>query len=287
MTTRRLAVMDSDLTAGLRVCNHCREEKPLDLFVKVKRGLHGRNHTCKACHSAKQNARYHATKVPVQDRRLANMTPEELAVRAEYQRQRAQLRSEAHRRRKGTPVRRKGRDPEKLAAARERKNAKRRTGPRTDGMPREVRLARRRANVVEKAKNAEYMRAKRAANPEAVRAVERERRRQWYAANLAKARAKGSRDAHRRRARLAGCDVRIVTQHDLDRQARRQRHGCWWCGDVRPLTIEHVIPIAKGGRHAVGNIVMACESCNKGRCDRLPVAWRLELLARDLESMAA
>lgn len=280
--------MDPDLAAGLRVCRLCSESKTLDLFVKSKEAAGGRLSKCKACHATAQNQRWHKANPGSQTaaERLV-VSEEEQAIRKEKARETARRSSAAYQRRKGTPVRRKGRDPQKHAAVRARYNAKRRTGPRTDGMTRDERLARRRADLVEKARNAEYMRAKRRANPEAVRAAERERRRQWYAANLARARAKGNRDAHRRRARMRGNDVRVVTQDDLDRQARHQRHECWWCGDVRPLTIDHVIPIAKGGRHAVGNIVMACESCNKGRCDRLPFAWRLELLARDLESMAA
>ncbi len=155
---------------------------------------------------------------------------------------------------------------------------------RKPGMTRDERLAKRRANETEKAYNREKAKEKRRQNHNAVRATEREKRRAAYAANPEKYRAKSVRDAHRRRARLAGCDVRVVTQRDIDRQACRQRGECWWCGEAKPLTIDHNIPIAKGGRHAVGNIVMACESCNKGRCDVLPIDWRVELFARELEA---
>ncbi len=277
--------MESTPAVGLRVCRKCSTEKPLSDFVPCKRSAEGRKHQCKACHAEYQLARWRKANPdrPTRAERWA-VTEEERTARLERDRVSARERQEAYRRRKGMPERIKGRDPEKVAAQRERNNAARRTGKQKFAMTRDERLAKRRANVMEKAKNAEYMRAKRRQNPEGVRAKERERTRARYAADLVKSRQKGNRDAHRRRARLAGCDMRVVTQRDLDRQACRQRGECWWCGEAKPLTIDHNIPIAKGGRHAVGNIVMACESCNKGRCDVLPIDWRVELFARELEA---
>lgn len=78
----------------------------------------------------------------------------------------------------------------------------------------------------------------------------------------------------RRDARLAGCDRRLVTERDLRRLADRQRGCCTYCGERRKLTVEHVIPLSRGGRHAIGNIRLACGACNASKRDRLVTEWR-------------
>jgi len=46
---------------------------------------------------------------------------------------------------------------------------------------------------------------------------------------------------------------------------RVQRGICAWCGrkvPPRELTLDHVVPVARGGRSAKGNVVAACKECN-------------------------
>ena len=50
-------------------------------------------------------------------------------------------------------------------------------------------------------------------------------------------------------------------------------HSCAYCGSSGDLHIEHFIPIAKGGPHAIGNIVPACQSCNYSKRDYDPEDW--------------
>jgi 5-methylcytosine-specific restriction endonuclease McrA len=42
---------------------------------------------------------------------------------------------------------------------------------------------------------------------------------------------------------------------------------CFYCGEAKPLTIEHKVPLVRGGSDDIANIVPACGSCNskKGR----------------------
>ena len=54
-----------------------------------------------------------------------------------------------------------------------------------------------------------------------------------------------------------------------------QRGECHYCG--RPITYEtatfdHLRPKARGGTNAVGNLVLACEPCNRAKGDK--VRWR-------------
>lgn len=59
---------------------------------------------------------------------------------------------------------------------------------------------------------------------------------------------------------------------DYYRERRRVLAGnpsCHWCG--RPAdTADHVVPVVRGGAHR-GNLVPACERCNKSRQDN--PAW--------------
>lgn len=62
----------------------------------------------------------------------------------------------------------------------------------------------------------------------------------------------------------------------IDRASVIARDGgrCHLCGAFpkgRDLTIDHVIPLAKGGHHAAENLRVACLSCNASKKDRLNV----------------
>ncbi len=48
-------------------------------------------------------------------------------------------------------------------------------------------------------------------------------------------------------------------------QRRIQRGVCAYCGKATPqreLTMDHIVPIARGGRSVKGNVAPACKDCN-------------------------
>jgi 5-methylcytosine-specific restriction endonuclease McrA len=48
---------------------------------------------------------------------------------------------------------------------------------------------------------------------------------------------------------------------------------CVYCAtrlDQRTATLDHVIPVARGGAHDIGNLVSACGPCNRLKGDLLP-----------------
>jgi 5-methylcytosine-specific restriction endonuclease McrA len=51
---------------------------------------------------------------------------------------------------------------------------------------------------------------------------------------------------------------------------RRDKHACQYCGSTKKLTLDHVIPRSKGGKHSWDNVVIACEPCNSRKGDRTP-----------------
>jgi 5-methylcytosine-specific restriction endonuclease McrA len=52
---------------------------------------------------------------------------------------------------------------------------------------------------------------------------------------------------------------------------RRDGHRCQFCGrgDI-PLTVDHVIPLSRGGEDTWENLVCACVRCNNKKGDRTP-----------------
>ena len=69
---------------------------------------------------------------------------------------------------------------------------------------------------------------------------------------------------------------------------RLQRGLCAYCGDAfqpRELTMDHVVPVARGGRSVKGNVVASCKPCNV-RKKVLTPAEQL-LLARQATARAA
>ena len=71
------------------------------------------------------------------------------------------------------------------------------------------------------------------------------------------------------------------------RKARELRSSQWWkrrlakgvchyCGQSMPpkaLTMDHIVPIARGGRSTKSNVVTACKACNTAKKQLLPMEW--------------
>ena len=54
------------------------------------------------------------------------------------------------------------------------------------------------------------------------------------------------------------------------RMKRRKRRFCANCGTASNLTIDHIIPLSKGGLNEVSNLQMLCEPCNAQKADSHP-----------------
>ncbi|AOY60565.1 HNH endonuclease [Desulfococcus multivorans] len=79
------------------------------------------------------------------------------------------------------------------------------------------------------------------------------------------------------------------------RKAREIRSSQWWkrqlakgrchyCGSaVAPkyLTMDHIVPISRGGRSTKGNVVPACKACNNRKKQLLPMEWDAYLASLD------
>jgi 5-methylcytosine-specific restriction endonuclease McrA len=73
----------------------------------------------------------------------------------------------------------------------------------------------------------------------------------------------------RRRAIANGEPVdEILTLEQWQEIVLRYDNRCLACGEQKPLTFDHVIPIKLGGRFAVDNVQPLCLSCNISKKDR-------------------
>ncbi len=51
---------------------------------------------------------------------------------------------------------------------------------------------------------------------------------------------------------------------------------CWYCGrkvGTQMLTMDHLVPLARGGKSTRGNLVPACKECNTRKKNLLPMEW--------------
>ena len=61
---------------------------------------------------------------------------------------------------------------------------------------------------------------------------------------------------------------------------RRDGHKCQYCGSKSSLTLDHVIPISKGGNSSWENLVTACKKCNARKGDFTPNESGMKLLQK-------
>ncbi|MDY0267919.1 HNH endonuclease [Trichloromonas sp.] len=92
-----------------------------------------------------------------------------------------------------------------------------------------------------------------------------------------------------------------VTEEDERRErekARELRQSRWWknriaggichyCGmKVAPkdLTLDHLVPVSRGGKSTKSNCVPACKSCNNQKKNLLPMEWEKYLAGLQREN---
>ena len=89
---------------------------------------------------------------------------------------------------------------------------------------------------------------------------------------------------------LIGSENGMAGEQEIRREkekARRLRQSAWWARRIEKgicrycgrhvgranLTMDHVVPLSRGGRSKKGNIVPACKECNNKKKYLLPIEW--------------
>lgn len=60
-------------------------------------------------------------------------------------------------------------------------------------------------------------------------------------------------------------------------QQKTASGACYYCGRVFPhrdLTMDHLIPLVRGGRSTKDNLVPCCKECNNKKKSMLPIEWQ-------------
>ena len=80
------------------------------------------------------------------------------------------------------------------------------------------------------------------------------------------------RNSERKAKNRGNHTVRISSKETATRFAQFD-NTCAYCGSTSHLIVEHFIPRAKGGPHALGNLLPACHQCNVSKRDHEPQQW--------------
>lgn len=84
--------------------------------------------------------------------------------------------------------------------------------------------------------------------------------------------------------------ITYVSEEEIKKEkakAGKIRKSQWWkrkCADgicfyckkkvnAKDLTLEHIVPLIRGGKSTKGNIVPACKDCNNRKKYLLPIEW--------------
>jgi 5-methylcytosine-specific restriction endonuclease McrA len=72
-------------------------------------------------------------------------------------------------------------------------------------------------------------------------------------------------DTAKRKARKLNAEGDGITREQWLQMCSENVGKCSYCGQKKPLTMDHVIPLVSGGKHDISNIVPACKSCNSSK----------------------
>lgn len=139
------------------------------------------------------------------------------------------------------------------------------------------------------------MRAWRKANPVRKKQIDAD----WYAANTDRAHAYGLawqrankekvaqinarhrilypegviERSQRRRARKNAATIHPVRLSDIRRLRARFAGLCAYCRESPGSTLDHVVPLDRGGSHSIGNLLPACRPCNSSKHTKFLFEW--------------
>lgn len=100
-------------------------------------------------------------------------------------------------------------------------------------------------------------------HPEEYKARSRTDGQRWYKNNPEAVKVR----SHRRRTHKINSSGNF-TAEEWEALCKQYDYLCLCCKEQKPLTVDHVIPISKGGTNNIDNIQPLCQSCNCRKKDR-------------------
>jgi len=96
-------------------------------------------------------------------------------------------------------------------------------------------------------------------------------RKKWAEKNPDKVSASRVKMLHKRRNNIRENNFLISIKEVM----KLKEKPCIYCGSQKRITLDHVVPLSRGGRNSIGNLVPACLSCNCSKGYKLLMEWRL------------
>lgn len=227
----------------MKHCPLCDETKPLDAFVRDKRRPDGRGTWCKPCRNSYGREYYDRDLQASRAQKRAYAEANREALNAKANERLRQWRAD---------------NPERA-----REKASKDSRQFREANPDYHREWYEANAEKERARLRASMRQWRRANPDA----ERERKRRYREKNAEAVRKREREKTYARRARQPYSPELARLMAELVQQP------CAYCGATENITIDHIIPLARGGKHEATNLAPACLSCNSSKCDRLLSEW--------------
>ena len=98
--------------------------------------------------------------------------------------------------------------------------------------------------------------------------VYRKKNSEWGKNNRLKTRER----TRRRRFRLQEVPVFFISNKEFK---KLYTSNCFYCKSQNEITIDHIIPISRGGTHGIGNLVSCCKSCNSSKNNKTIMEWKM------------
>lgn len=228
-------------------CRRCEVVKPRTEFSPRKEGRDGHAPYCRACQAAN-----------MRERRASDPEKAKVQYRAYYWRNREKCIAAAMRWQAANPEKAREINRRAVKALHARR-------------PGYARAQSRRMYAKHREKHLALTRDWQARNPDRVKAAHRRYRQRWpqkirHWEKLRRARRKGAEGSHT----LAEWLAKVAAY----------KGRCHWCGEkvAGQVTKDHLIPLAKGGRDDIGNVVPSCLRCNTSKGAKLPHEFMGRLL---------
>lgn len=103
--------------------------------------------------------------------------------------------------------------------------------------------------------------------------VIRERFNEWIKLNRARVADYQREYKYKRNAKIISNGNNTLTRGQIALLFEKHPY-CEYCGKINTLlTVDHIVPINKGGQNCLANVTIACKSCNSSKGDKLLEEW--------------
>lgn len=75
-----------------------------------------------------------------------------------------------------------------------------------------------------------------------------------------------------RRAKLKQASIYQIAPSEIK---RLYSQSCLFCGATEAIDLDHAIPLSRGGRHSIANLIPLCDNCNSTKYNKTIMEWRV------------